>query len=257
MQTTDPLESLCALDVEYARFNAEKTMADAGPSAFAAKELGPLTVTTDTLREGTYYNRILGLTSASVDWLDRGLEAFTDRAPCPRIDVDRAEHQLAFALRTRGFNPRYGLLWFAAETSPQTVSAPVRRLDSVEADAILPILEAQVPVDPEVWAARRHFHATDRFRTFVIEAEGEVAAMATTYVGEHGAILGNAFTLEAHRGRGYQSALIAARVADAHALGLGWVVTDVEPDTTSHRNCERAGFSCILDQQIWERKETT
>jgi GNAT superfamily N-acetyltransferase len=51
--------------------------------------------------------------------------------------------------------------------------------------------------------------------------------------------LGIASTLAEFRGRGAQSALLAARVARAHRLGLRLLVTETE---TSYGNVLRAGF---------------
>lgn len=249
-----PVDQLAALDLEYARFNAERTVGDPRPSAFAELGVGPLTVTVDPARDGTYYNRVLGLDRRSVAWLDRALAHFEGRGPAPRIDVDERDlAHLEAPLAERGFEAFGGLVWLSCRAVTRTTALRVRRLGSAETDLLLPFLEVAGPVDPELWAERRRHYCTRRFRVFVIEVDGEPVSMATTYIGENGALLGNAFTFEGWRGRGFHQALIAARLADAHELGLDRVVTDVEPRTASLRNCERAGFEPLLRQSIWER----
>ena len=104
-----------------------------------------------------------------------------------------------------------------------------------------------------MWEERCRHLCTDTFRFFAVWRDGRPVALATTFLGELGAVLGNAYTREDDRGRGLHRALLAARLADAARRGIPHVVTDVEPDTTSHRNCERAGFTVVREQEIWER----
>jgi len=55
---------------------------------------------------------------------------------------------------------------------------------------------------------------------------------------------GDASLLEA-RAKGWQTALIRARLAAAHAQGCDLAMASVLPGSTSHRNYERAGFQFI------------
>lgn len=248
------LDDLFKLDVAYAGFNALKTLGDPRDSRFSVVDVGPLTVTSDRARTSTYYNRIVGLSPATLRWLDDALKLFDDADRGPRIDVVIEDMDaLDTPLRKRGFVAGDELLWLESGPSRITPSVPVRRLSPTDADRILPLLEHQGPVDPDLWQRRRHHHGTERFRAFVVEAEGEVVSMATTFVVDRGAILGNAYTREGSRGRGYQGALIAARLADATRLGLECVLTDVEPETVSARNCEKHGFTPNVHLCLWER----
>ena len=49
-------------------------------------------------------------------------------------------------------------------------------------------------------------------------------------------------TLSEYRGRGLQTALLRARLADAAAGGCEYAVIVTQGGTTSQRNCERMGF---------------
>ncbi|MEZ4647626.1 MAG: GNAT family N-acetyltransferase [Candidatus Eisenbacteria bacterium] len=256
---TPDRDELDALDREYARFNAKKAIGDTRESSFREESIGPLVVTQDPSRTSSYYQRVLGVTPASLSYLDRALDLFQRPVPELRIDVDKSDSPaLADELEARGFVACEELIWLRADVgvAPADDSSPlVRRLGPTEQDSILPFLTLGGPVDPAIWALRRNHHCTETFRAFVIDEEGKAVAMATTFVGEHGLLLGNALTLPTHRRRGYQRALLRARLADAAELGARWVVTDVEPDTTSFRNCGREGFTETRRQVVWERSE--
>ncbi len=71
---------------------------------------------------------------------------------------------------------------------------------------------------------------------------------ASLYVTGDAAWLGNAATLEEYRGRGWQTAMLAQRLADARDAGCRWAVsetgeeTEEDPVNPSYRNMVRAGF---------------
>jgi GNAT superfamily N-acetyltransferase len=58
-------------------------------------------------------------------------------------------------------------------------------------------------------------------------------------------------TAEGHRGRGAQSALIAARVKAAAAAGCEWVVSETAETGTSLGNMRRAGLRPVYLRQNW------
>jgi hypothetical protein len=244
-----------ALDLEYARFNAGKALGDARESRFRREAVGPLTITTDPVRDDAYYHRILGLTPGTLPSLDEAI-ARLDAAPTVRVDVDAVDSEaLTPALTSRGFATGGRLLWLAAEPRIATPGVPVLRLGPGQRDLVRDLLHAEWPVEDRIWKLREANHCTDRFRAFGIRgADGGLDAMATSFIGEHGVVLGNAYTREEVRGRGYQRALLVARVSDAAESGVDLVLTDVEPGTTSHRNCERSGFRTLVEQVIWERR---
>lgn len=84
----------------------------------------------------------------------------------------------------------------------------------------------------------------------------EIVAGGTTYIREGiGQLFGGA-TLPFARGRGAQSALLAARARAAHAAGCRWLVaeTGVErPGThnSSLHNMARMGFTVLYQRQNW------
>ncbi|MEH1168510.1 GNAT family N-acetyltransferase [Micromonospora sp. CPCC 205539] len=95
-----------------------------------------------------------------------------------------------------------------------------------------------------------------RFRPYAAWDGAEMVAGANLFVhGEVGA-LNAASTLPAHRGRGAQSALLAARAAAAVAAGCRWVTAETgrpEPGSsnTSLNNMLRAGLTPLYDRRNW------
>jgi GNAT superfamily N-acetyltransferase len=62
-----------------------------------------------------------------------------------------------------------------------------------------------------------------------------------------------AATLPAHRRRGVQSALLAARLADARAAGCELAVVTTQPGSRSQRNVQRAGFHLLYSRAVLVR----
>jgi GNAT superfamily N-acetyltransferase len=57
--------------------------------------------------------------------------------------------------------------------------------------------------------------------------------------------LAGAATAPAHRRHGVQSALVAARLADAHAAGCDVAVIITQPGSKSQENAQRRGFDLL------------
>ena len=191
---------------------------------------------------GPPLNRILGLDDLAV--LDELAELFDGRpfwiALEPEVGLDQE-------LTARGFVPDGAWQRFT------------RGVDPFEAETELDIGDARAPGDfaavvgetwrlppPAVaWMAGIVEHPAWHCLVAYDEAK-PVAAAALFASGDRG-WLGIAATLESHRGRGAQSALIAARIRLASELRLRVLVTetdapgDGEP-VQSFRNVIRAGF---------------
>ena len=252
---------LTDLDLAYARFNAARTLGDARPSAFRVEHVGDLVVTIDPARKATYSNRVLGLGAETLDDLDTVLARYEAAGTTPRLDVaaENMNRALNDALTARGFHRASALAYLAAEPGALDLravpGAPIVRWAHDRVDAFLDLLALDRPISAEIRDLRRAYYCTDGFRTYVAEPDGEPAAWATLFVHADMGLLGNAMTRKPFRGRGLHRALLQARLRDAARLGLTWVVSDVEPDTTSMRNCERAGLELLTTHTIWERVE--
>lgn len=82
---------------------------------------------------------------------------------------------------------------------------------------------------------------------------------AATHIEDRVAWLGYGATLEAYRGRGWQTAMFARRLEDAGELGCRLVVTETgeetekDPINHSYRNMVRVGFKLGYARQNWVR----
>lgn len=88
----------------------------------------------------------------------------------------------------------------------------------------------------------------------VCSPEGELASGGIVSVlGKTAMFYGDA-TLPQHRGRGYQSAIIAARVRQAARAGCDLAVACTAPGSTSQKNYERAGFRVVYTKMmfVWD-----
>lgn len=251
------LAELEALDLAYARFNAVRSLRLADPE-LCVERVGELDLLRDPSRpDDETYNRVLGLRDGRVGALDEALARFGTE---PQVDVpvDACTPALLAALSARGLAPARAVVWLAGDPAGLARELParvgVRRLHEEDAGRFLDLLgSGGEPIGDDVRAKRQRYYCTERFGAFVATLDGAPAGWATLFVDDDRGVLGNAFTLPAHRRRGVQRALFAARAAHAAELGLRWVATDIEPDGPSHRNAVRAGLS-RRTTMLWFRR---
>jgi hypothetical protein len=247
---------LWALDIEYTRFNAARTLLTPLPSELRVERFDGLIALVDPARRRPGYpNRILGLTPESLPALDSALAAYERDGLVPEIQIS-SHPTVEVRLVELGFHPLHTLAYLVRE--PVLLPAPglmVERWGHERADDFLDLLRhAGVELTDELRALRREHYCTEKFRAHVAHVNGVPSAWATLFAWEKLGFFANAFTLEEARGRGCQTALLVARLRDAHDLGLETVVTDLVRDSTSHRNVERAGFRLQHVETVWQRQ---
>jgi hypothetical protein len=94
------------------------------------------------------------------------------------------------------------------------------------------------------------------WRQYAVWDRERIIAVGSIFVyGECAAMFGGA-TLPEGRGRGAQSALLAARARAAQAAGCRWLVAETRAEApgghnTSLRNMRRAGFEPLYDRVTW------
>ena len=81
--------------------------------------------------------------------------------------------------------------------------------------------------------------------------DGRVLGCASLSIRDRMATLGGMATLPAERGRGVQGALIAYRLRSATEAGCKIAVTQVDPESASHRNLSRFGFQTTHTKVTW------
>ena len=96
----------------------------------------------------------------------------------------------------------------------------------------------------------RDFAAIEGFAHYLARRGGEVAGGASLRVAEGVAQLAGAATLPAHRRRGVQSSLLAARLADALAAGCDVAVVTTQPGSKSQQNVQRQGFQLLYTRAV-------
>jgi GNAT superfamily N-acetyltransferase len=103
--------------------------------------------------------------------------------------------------------------------------------------------------------ADRDFEAAG-VRRYSALRDGELAGGASFRVAGGGiAQLTGAATVPAHRRRGIQSALLAARLADAAAAGCDIAVVTTQPGSKSQQNVQRRGFHLLYTRAILVRRD--
>jgi GNAT superfamily N-acetyltransferase len=101
--------------------------------------------------------------------------------------------------------------------------------------------------------AQRDFAAAG-VRRYIALRDGIPAGGASFAVTDGVAQMAGAATAPTHRRRGIQSALLAARLADAAAEGCDIAVVTTQPGSVSQRNVQRSGFDLLYTRAILVRQ---
>ena len=97
--------------------------------------------------------------------------------------------------------------------------------------------------------AERDFAAAGVVRYAALR-DGVVAGGASVLLADGIAQLAGAATAPAHRRHGVQTALLAARLADAVAAGCDIAVVTTQPASRSQRNVQRRGFDLLYTRAV-------
>lgn len=209
-------------------------------------------------------NRIVGLgverpaTEADVDEaldaMGRGVTFYVAVAPSSR------PARLTDWLRDRGLAPGWGWMSFGRSTQdPVSVHTTLRIAEVADAHARAAFARVvrvsyDLPEAAEPWLAT----VPERgWRCWIALDGDEAVGAAGLFAAEGTAYLGLAGTLPAHRGRGAQNALLAARVRAAAEHGCALVVTETgerhdDRPSGSYRNILRAGFRELGVTANWQ-----
>lgn len=102
--------------------------------------------------------------------------------------------------------------------------------------------------------AMRDLAAAVGVRRYGAWRDGVFAGGASLRISGDIAQFGGAATVPAHRRRGIQSALLAARLADATAAGCEVAVITTQPGSKSQHNAQRSGFDLLYTRAILVRE---
>ncbi len=217
------------------------------------------------------FNKVAGIGFGGVPGaaaLDEVERAFAACGAAVQIELAHlADPAIGAMLTERGYRlvTFENVLGVALDGEPGRLTAPgveVRRSGDDELEAWLDVV-VEGAAHPDVDAVPSH----EAFPREVVErAERDfVAAGITRYVAlRHGVVAGGAgvrmaegvaqltgaATAPAHRRQGVQSALLAARLADAAAAGCDLAVVTTQPASRSQQNVQRRGFDLLYTRAV-------
>lgn len=231
-----------APDLERAEFAAFVDALRASPDLCELVEIGGATCAALRRLESRMFNRVLNLTSTEP--LDE-ITAFYGETPWWVSD----SHGLGPELEQRSFVRDYGWMKFSRGVGPREAQSDLRveRVGPERADDFACVVVGGYELPDWMSPLATNIVGRPGWSCYVAY-DGEAAAGAgALFVSEGVAWLGFGGTLPEFRGRGAQSALLAARIEDARTQGCSTVVTEtgeLEEGRPSHsyRNILRAGF---------------
>jgi GNAT superfamily N-acetyltransferase len=231
-----------APDLESAEFAAFLDTARASPELCDLAEIGGATCAALRRLDSRMFNRVLNL--RSTEPLDE-IGAFYGETPWWVSD----SHGLGPDLEERGFVCDYGWMKFLRGVGPREAHSDLRvlRVGPDRAGDFAAVVVGGFTM-PE-WTAPLAANVVGRpgWSCYVAyEGEAPAGAGALFVLGTVG-WLGFGATLPEFRGRGAQSAILAARIEDARVQGCSTVVTETGAleegrPSSSYRNILRAGF---------------
>ena len=218
-----------------------------------------------TALKTSLYNRVMGFDVDALDHLDEAIDLYHRRGLPARFDLvpQFVTDELAQALRARGFESRpkpiFSNLMMVREPAELGDALP----DAVTIEIVGPELgdllgdthATGLTYEPSV-ATMLGRQLTARVADpdaigFLARVDGAPAATGLLSLADGIGYFGHASTRPEFRGRGCQTALLRARIAEAARWRCDHVVTFPVPETTSHRNVERCGFVIGHRMEIW------
>jgi GNAT superfamily N-acetyltransferase len=223
---------------------------------------------------GSPFNKVAGLgfagapTGAQLDEIER---AFATRGADVQVELSHlGDARIGALLTDRGYRLTSfeNVLGLALAGGIEPVIAPgieVRRSGEDEFDAWLDVV-AEGFAHPDIQGvpphedfprdvlerAERDFAAVGVVR-YIALRDAVPAAGASLRIGEGVAQLAGSATAPAHRRRGIQSALLAARLTDAVAAGCDIAVVTTQPGSKSQENVQRRGFHLLYTRAVLVR----
>ena len=225
--------------------------------------------------DGSPWNKVAGLGFAGVPSpaeLDEVERTFAARGAPVQIELTHlADPAIGAALTERGYRLESyeNVLGRALDRGPDLVAPPgieVRRSGDDEFEQWLQVVADGVEhPDTEGLPAHEEFprdsyEAAERdmavagVERYVALRRGVFAGGAGLRLAEGVAQMAGAATTPAYRRQGVQTALLAARLADAAAAGCDVAVVTTQPGSRSQQNVQRMGFDLLYTRAVLVRK---
>ncbi|MGE5290993.1 MAG: GNAT family N-acetyltransferase [Micromonosporaceae bacterium] len=221
--------------------------------------------------EGSPFNKVAGLgfggvpSVAALDEIERAFAACG--APVQIELAHLADPAIGALLTERGYRlvSFENVLGLAIKGEPEQVTPPGVEVRPSGDDEFGPWLDVVadgfahpdtqgVPSHEEfpreVISNAEHDFAAAGVTRYVALRDGVIAGGASFRMAEGVAQLAGAATAPAHRRRGVQTALLAARLADAAAAGCDVAVVTTQPGSKSQQNVQRRGFDLLYTRAV-------
>jgi hypothetical protein len=225
------------------------------------QRFGTATAAIDPARpELDFVNRVYDLWPEDKDrvdeiarvYRDRGVRGWFEVAPSARFE------QLASALTAAGAAQIdfYSVL-HGAPRAGERGDVEVERAADPQLFADLLLSGHGVPESARARdsASVARWSELDDWHLYLARVNGEPAGAALLALDDDVGYLANASTLPEYRNRGVQTALIAARIADAVGSGCDLVASQAQFGSASQRNLERAGLRVAYTKAVWRLGE--
>jgi GNAT superfamily N-acetyltransferase len=193
-------------------------------------------------------NRVVAL-GVSQPVSDAELDEIADfyRAAGTRYAVSTADPALAERLVARGYAPGYAWMKFARDGAPAAAETTLRVEETTDPLEFGRVVSTVFGL-PETASFFGGIVGREGWTMLVARDGSEAVAAAAVFVHDGVGWLGIAGTLPAHRGKGAQNALLAARIERGRELGAHAFTTETgerqgSRPNGSYRNILRAGFA--------------
>jgi ribosomal protein S18 acetylase RimI-like enzyme len=203
-----------------------------------------------------FVNRVYGLWPEDTDRVDEiaafyrrhGVRAWLELAPSERFG-----HLAAALARAGAAQIGFHTMLHGAPSAGAANEVEIERAVDPELFADIILRGHGVPAGARGrdGASVARWAEIDGWRLYLARVEGEPAGAAMLSIDDDLGYLANASTLPDFRRRGVQTALIAARIADAKAAGCDAVSSQAGFGSPSQRNLERAGLRVAYTKAVW------
>jgi GNAT superfamily N-acetyltransferase len=227
--------------------------------------------------DGSPYNKVVGLgfdgvpQAAELEDVER---AFAELGVPTQVELahlgapEVGELLTSRGYRLESFENVLGRAVEPSETPPDLPGVTIRPSADEELDAWLAVMSEAVALPDteglpwheefprDVYEDALRDAAEAGVRRYAAVRDGALAGGAELRVVDGIAQLAGAATAPAHRRRGIQNALLAARMADAAAEGCDLAVVVTQPGSKSHQNAQRQGFHLLYTRAVLVKHRT-
>jgi GNAT superfamily N-acetyltransferase len=206
------------------------------------------------------FNKVLGLSSRSVNRLDEILAHFDEHDGAVRFDVlaENLTDDVIAALEDRGFYAAGGLAVMYDTPAPTPLDAScdleiiqVRTRDELREFVHRHQEGLEAPNAHRDFTGFMYWFGQPGWRLFTAYNDGVPASTAILYARDGVGFLAAAATIPSRRGRGGHLALLRHRITCARDMGCRLVWGQGEVGSASQRNMERAGLRLVGTKSVW------